>query len=170
MELGRLQVTYQEGQQQEISLVKDGFAIGGAPDNDLVLNDRTVSKHHARLTRSSGAWKLIDLGSANGTYVDGQRLLTLELHSLQDGSSIRIGATHLVLRLAAAAPASPDEAALLEEMKSFLATTPAPSPPPAAPPPPAVLSAEPEPAPPPAPAVLSSQSLRRRRRNHQRTS
>jgi hypothetical protein len=48
--------------------------IGRALDNDVVLGDLLVSRHHAELRRSGEQWELVDLGSANGTYVNGVRI------------------------------------------------------------------------------------------------
>lgn len=45
--------------------------IGRAPDCDLVLDHPSVSRRHAELRREHGAWRVRDLGSKNGTYVDG---------------------------------------------------------------------------------------------------
>src|SRR5580704_10198412 len=62
-------------QGQKVELTKDPFAIGRSPiDNDLVLNDEEISRLHAHLTRGSdGAW-IVEDHSANGTFVDGQRV------------------------------------------------------------------------------------------------
>jgi FHA domain-containing protein/uncharacterized protein DUF1707 len=49
------------------------FTIGRSPDCDLPLGDITVSWHHAELRRSGHAWVLVDLGSTNGTRVNGWR-------------------------------------------------------------------------------------------------
>jgi hypothetical protein len=49
------------------------FTIGRSPDCDLALGDITVSWHHAELRRSGAAWVLADLGSTNGTRVNGWR-------------------------------------------------------------------------------------------------
>jgi hypothetical protein len=49
------------------------FTIGRSPDCDLPLGDITVSWHHAELRRSGAAWVLADLGSTNGTRVNGWR-------------------------------------------------------------------------------------------------
>ena len=49
------------------------FSIGRSPDCDLPLGDITVSWHHAELRRSAEAWVLVDLGSTNGTRVNGWR-------------------------------------------------------------------------------------------------
>ena len=49
--------------------------IGRIPDNDLVLEDLDVSRHHAELRKSSsGTYEIVDLGSHNGTYVNGRRV------------------------------------------------------------------------------------------------
>ena len=49
------------------------FTIGRSPDCDLPLGDITVSWHHAELRRTDQAWVLVDLGSTNGTRVNGWR-------------------------------------------------------------------------------------------------
>ena len=47
--------------------------IGRVPDNDLVLSDLNVSRHHAELRKSpTGSYEIVDLGSHNGTFVNGQ--------------------------------------------------------------------------------------------------
>jgi hypothetical protein len=52
---------------------RTAFTIGRSPDCDLSLGDLTVSWHHAELRRSGQAWVLVDLGSTNGTRVNGWR-------------------------------------------------------------------------------------------------
>lgn len=49
------------------------FTIGRSPACDLPLGDMTVSWHHAELRRTEEAWVLVDLGSTNGTRVNGWR-------------------------------------------------------------------------------------------------
>jgi len=53
---------------------KREVAIGRDPGNDLVLEDETVSSHHARLYFRQKQWWLDDGGSTNGTYLNGQLL------------------------------------------------------------------------------------------------
>ncbi len=66
--------------------------IGRDPACDLTLDDEKASRRHARLTRPPGRWPvLIDLGSANGTFVNGERLQGSR--ELRGGEEIRIGAT-----------------------------------------------------------------------------
>ncbi len=48
--------------------------IGRSPDNNVPLPDATVSAHHGRLIHSRGRWTIEDLGSKNGTFVNGRRI------------------------------------------------------------------------------------------------
>ncbi len=50
------------------------FTIGREPDCDMTLTDETVSRWHASLERSAGGWLLADLGSTNGTRLNGWRV------------------------------------------------------------------------------------------------
>jgi hypothetical protein len=52
---------------------RTAFTIGRSPDCDLPLGDLTVSWHHAELRRTGEVWVLVDLGSTNGTRVNGWR-------------------------------------------------------------------------------------------------
>ena len=62
--------------------------IGRIPDNDLVLSDLNVSRHHAELRKSpTGSYEIVDLGSHNGTFVNGQRV-TSQVLTEQDIVSI----------------------------------------------------------------------------------
>ncbi|HCU53531.1 MAG TPA: hypothetical protein DIC36_04360 [Gammaproteobacteria bacterium] len=64
------------------------LAIGRAPDNDLCLPDQVVSKHHARVgVTAEGSIVVEDLGSSNGTYVNGERITR---HTLGDGDTVLI--------------------------------------------------------------------------------
>jgi ABC-type multidrug transport system ATPase subunit len=63
--------------------------IGRAADNELVVPDLLVSRHHAELRRTKRGWTLIDLGSANGSYVDGVR--ARHPVELADGQRVTFG-------------------------------------------------------------------------------
>jgi pSer/pThr/pTyr-binding forkhead associated (FHA) protein len=63
--------------------------IGRAEYNDLVIPEQSVSAAHAKLQRREGIWVLSDLGSTNGTYVDGERVI--EETPLGPGAAIRFG-------------------------------------------------------------------------------
>jgi ABC-type multidrug transport system ATPase subunit len=62
--------------------------IGRSSDNDIVVSDLLASRRHAKLTQENGRWYIDDLGSFNGTYVDGQRI-TRKME-LADGAVISI--------------------------------------------------------------------------------
>ena len=56
------------------TLEGDQIDIGRDSTNELVINDAEISRRHARLTFQGGKYVLEDLGSTNGTFVNGQRL------------------------------------------------------------------------------------------------
>lgn len=56
-------------------LNKDVLLIGRDVTNDIVIGDAEISRQHARLTRTPGGHVLEDLGSTNGTFVSGERLM-----------------------------------------------------------------------------------------------
>jgi ABC-type multidrug transport system ATPase subunit len=72
----------------EVTLDRDVFTIGRYSDNDIVLAHNYVSGHHGRLESRDGVWHYIDLGSTNGTYINGQRTVSAVL---RDGDILRIG-------------------------------------------------------------------------------
>ncbi len=69
-------------------LIGDVVSIGRAPSNDIVIDDPTVSAQHASLTKSPGGYRLKDLGSKNGTQINGVLITDAEL---KDGVEIRFG-------------------------------------------------------------------------------
>ena len=69
------------------------LTIGRHPDNDIVLGSRVVSGHHAVVRRTGDTFLLVDLGSSNGTYVNGAPIRKAEL---KDGDRIRIADQQLV--------------------------------------------------------------------------
>jgi hypothetical protein len=81
-------------------------AIGRAFDNDIVIDDPHVAAHHLRLVRGDdGAWAAQDLGSLNGTFVDGQPLRRDRI-VLEPAMTLRLGATLLRVRHAGDAVAA----------------------------------------------------------------
>jgi predicted component of type VI protein secretion system len=70
-------------------LVKNELVIGRDINADIVINDSEVSRKHARLTMQGAGVVLEDLGSTNGTFVDGQRLMGP--HILRLGEVVMLG-------------------------------------------------------------------------------
>ncbi len=62
--------------------------IGRGPDNDVVVSDLSVSRHHAELRRTGDAYQIVDLNSHNGTFVNGQRVGSAPL---AEGDIVGIG-------------------------------------------------------------------------------
>ena len=81
--------------------------IGRAPENDLCIRDQSVSQFHARVVLTpKGAVFVQDLGSTNGTFVNGEKIVR---HTLWDGDKIHIGRQQ-VLRFCFQADAQPEAA------------------------------------------------------------
>ena len=76
-------------------LVGNRTTIGKASDNHLVLPDRTVSRHHCELVRTKDGVLVRDLGSTNGTRVDGTRVTEA---IARPGATVRVGAVEIVIR------------------------------------------------------------------------
>ena len=70
--------------------VRGDDLVIGRSGADLEVDDRGVSRRHARLSRGlDGGWTLTDLGSTNGTFLNGARVRAARL---RDGDEIRVGA------------------------------------------------------------------------------
>lgn len=92
-------------------LERSVIVIGRGADCDIVLDEHQVSRQHARLLQTPQGWMLTDLGSTNGTQVNGQPLRPHEPVTLQPGDRVSLGACVLALRAPAAVPeiAGPQE-------------------------------------------------------------
>jgi hypothetical protein len=68
------------------------ISIGRASDNDVIVDDPEVSRHHCQLKLQHGAYSLADLGSRNGSWINGQPVNEV---ALGPGDLIRIGSTEI---------------------------------------------------------------------------
>ncbi len=76
-------------------VLADGDTIAGrGADCDIFLGDVTVSREHARFSAESGTLRVQDLGSTNGTYVNGA---WAEAYALSAGDEVIIGKFHLIV-------------------------------------------------------------------------
>ena len=62
--------------------------LGRSPDNDVILRDPATSGHHARLERRDEAFWVVDLGSTNGTFVNGE---SVQEKQLNHGDRLTVG-------------------------------------------------------------------------------
>jgi pSer/pThr/pTyr-binding forkhead associated (FHA) protein len=77
-------------------LTGDRMTIGKDAGNDIVLDDTTVSRLHAICERFPAGWCINDLGSSNGTFLNGERIWAHQ--RLRHGDEVRIGGNRLLFR------------------------------------------------------------------------
>lgn len=92
----RLRVIESDGTEHQCEFDGSSLTIGRAADNDLVLADGRVSRHHARVTGRRGTLVYTDLGSTNGSRVNGAAVGELVLGA---GDRIELGDTVLVVEV-----------------------------------------------------------------------
>jgi pSer/pThr/pTyr-binding forkhead associated (FHA) protein len=78
---------------QEFQLEKATVVIGRTDDNDVVLNHRSISRHHAKIVREGDKFQIMDMQSANGVRVNGEEYGKVELRK---GDKIDLGHVRLV--------------------------------------------------------------------------
>ena len=73
---------------ESFEAIGDRALIGRSPECDVFLDDVTVSRRHAELTREGNVFTIRDLGSLNGTFVNKRRI---ESSTLEDDDEVQIG-------------------------------------------------------------------------------
>lgn len=97
MEPARAELVALAGQAVAPFALHEGtVTVGRSLDNDLVLDDPSVSRHHAEIRRQNGGYTLVDLESTNGSRVNGRSVATA---SLSDGDRVVFGGVELLFRL-----------------------------------------------------------------------
>ncbi len=84
---------FDQGERLEIS--SKVVRIGRDSNNDLKLHDSEVSRFHAELQPEGDGFKVVDLGSSNGTFLNGDRITSATVSS---GDRVQLGKTHLVIK------------------------------------------------------------------------
>ncbi len=124
--MARLLIRQQDGQATDLDLTDGSYSIGRSVENDIVLEGGRVSRRHAKLQRAGDDYTVVDLGSHNGTFVNGLRLQQPAV--LKPGDEIGVGPHVLIFEPPANAATiqSPvtvslekDYADLLSEATSF---------------------------------------------------
>ena len=82
-----------EEEGQHFRLGTQVVTIGRHEDSDIALDDITVSRRHSEIQRSEGHCVVRDVGSLNGTYLNGERI---DVAELAHGDELQVGKYHLV--------------------------------------------------------------------------
>lgn len=92
---GQAVLVVKRGPNAGTKLVLEGERVraGRSPDNELFLDDITVSRHHAEFVPVAGGYQLRDTGSLNGTYLNRERI---DAAPLANGDEVQIGKFKLV--------------------------------------------------------------------------
>jgi len=78
---------------REFQLIQGKMVIGRQASNHIILSDPNVSRRHATVVHERGWYSVVDLGSTNGTFVNGK---ATERHRLRNGDLIKLGQTVMV--------------------------------------------------------------------------
>lgn len=87
----RLDIRWEQEPAQTVYLTDQITTIGRTMGNRIVLGETTVSRYHAQIVREGDCYWILDLGSANGTYLNDKRLAAHELYPLASDDLIRLG-------------------------------------------------------------------------------
>ena len=122
-------IEFQEGPLtgRRVTLSAASYSLGRRPDMDLQLDDGMTSGSHAKLQSEDGGWEIVDLGSSNGTQLNGTRVTSARL---SPGDLVQIGGSRFIFDGDSAPAAAPvadartaapvvaaDELALVEKMR-----------------------------------------------------
>jgi transcriptional regulator with GAF, ATPase, and Fis domain len=79
---------------EEYDLREEAVTIGRDSDNHLVVRDGRASRNHCRIERHEGGWRVVDLGSQNGTFLNGRKV---RRHRLEAGDVVQVGGSRITL-------------------------------------------------------------------------
>lgn len=74
---------------------EDAVFIGRAPDNEIPVKDKSVSRKHLKIIKRAERYYVTDLGSKNGTFIDGKRVTSGKEYEVREGIPIAVGKTFL---------------------------------------------------------------------------
>lgn len=131
-----------------IDVTRDPSMVGRDPSCEVVVQDGSVSRRHARLELRAGEWWVVDQGSANGTYVNSLKIAET---TLKNGQELRFGALAFRVDIQEDPEATVASPVLPAEAEETVMAAPAPD----LTPPPPPKATPPPPPPPPAPAAAA---------------
>ena len=82
------------GVERTLEMGTEPLTMGRAPGNSLQVHDTRVSREHCRIERRGKEWWVVDLGSSNGTRVNGTRV---DRQCLNEGDEVAVGSVRLTL-------------------------------------------------------------------------
>jgi len=92
-----IQVLHADGKVETFVVNQTAFTLGRSSSNDLVINDEKASREHARIETNGQTFRVIDLGSANGTFLGNSPLLSNVPQEWKPEQALRIGQHYLRL-------------------------------------------------------------------------
>ncbi|GAG50918.1 unnamed protein product, partial [marine sediment metagenome] len=95
------------GETDEIPVTKKELTLGRAQDNDVILEDPQSSGHHTSLRFRAGMSQVMDLGSLNGTQLNGRALPSRVPTPFRPGDLIQVGGYTFAVRMATAEAPAP---------------------------------------------------------------
>lgn len=107
-------IRHPEQPERTVRLEPGVTRVGRAEDNEIVLSDVGVSRHHAQLVCEGGLLRIEDLGSGNGTWRGGQRV---HEHVLADGDEVAIDPFVLTFRVRRAARSEPPRGGVVARLE-----------------------------------------------------
>tara|TARA_B100000315_G_scaffold167788_1_gene156280 strand:+ start:8873 stop:9568 length:696 start_codon:yes stop_codon:yes gene_type:complete len=93
--MDKLILKFKDNVIKEYPITGSQVKIGREEDNDIVIDNAAVSRHHAKIKRAGGGYTVEDLNSTNGTFVNENRITQQE--KLQDGDVVIVGKHTIIL-------------------------------------------------------------------------
>lgn len=88
-----------QGNKREYNIQSNFIRIGRDPTNEIVIQDSKVSRNHAVILMENGIYNVKDIGSVNGTYLNGNKLTSGKIYSISGNSTIRVGDSMISLSI-----------------------------------------------------------------------
>lgn len=99
MAYGRLDVFWPDGKFESYTLDTASVSIGRSTGNTVTLDTDTISRYHFSITQDGDQIHITDLDSANGTFVDSERLVSNQQRQLMGGEEIQIGHLRIIYHM-----------------------------------------------------------------------
>ena len=99
--MAKLEIFLPDDTTRDYDLEEDKISLGRVADNDIQIDDESISGHHAEISKKGEDFILRDLGSTNGTFINEEKISE---RKLEDGVSVRFGKIDTVFRREADAP------------------------------------------------------------------